>query len=847
MRTIVGIAACALISLSLAAQQESPARCRDGSEDAAALARQAMSLLPHGGAPAQKSAVDLARKLLRRGRPYGAPVHDLLLASDLAAQAGDPDEAGELLAEAGDRDPSSLAPLDWLILARRDESHGDYATARERYQRFVKSLAATEEDTRWVGPKLKQLDVAARAASVAAPSAVPPPPEARLALADGRAALARGDRLASRERFEQALRIAPTYAEAALALAGLDASEGRTDDAVLEYRRALAVEPERTEALVPLAQLLWDTPDRAAKEESLRLLDRAASLRPDLRPLMRQSAERWAQWGDAAEALKRLDAWREHATAAEKAQTERLHKELERRAKAAPPAPAPAATPPPAVAGVTPALDEWKQASVYAAQNDDARALEHLANAERLDPSFAPAPELAADVHERGGDLAAAEAALRRSIAAAPGRSSAHEKLARLISKDPKRSAEAAEEWTRAEQAGSTEAAFYLAGHAEGASDRGRARELYARYLAESPGGAHAADARSSLARLEGRRRGALAAAGGAIALGLLVAAAWRYRKRSGWTVEEWLRERPARAHAARPVLGRLQHEVLKHGGLLLRGAGGRLAASPAETAETLAIRLFAGDGMKTKGLVAEGRRALSDLEALVRADGRRLNLRRDPLLSPVVRGVAAAAALEDPLKRVRAGGSDAALARATERIDRAAELLNETTGRDIESMLDSVATVVVRAQDLCDVLERVAKERSVKAPAIAISGLPGPGQPPWRARMAAADWETVWRNVFANTLAALTGVPDARIGLFGEVVRDRATGEPSLRFALADNAPGKLTTEMIRERSAERGWGVVAELLHSHGGRIAVAQSVDPRYSKRIVIELGAAPTGQS
>jgi hypothetical protein len=112
---------------------------------------------------------------------------------------------------------------------------------------------------------------------------------------------------------------------------------------------------------------------------------------------------------------------------------------------------------------------------------------------------------------------------------------------------------------------------------------------------------------------------------------------------------------------------------------------------------------------------------------------------------------------------------------------------------------------------------------------------------------MAAADWETVWRNVFANTLAALTEVPDARIGLFGEAVRDRVTGEPSLRFALADNAPGKLTTEMIRERSAERGWGVVAELLHGHGGRIAVAQSVDPRYSKRIVIELGAAPGGQS
>jgi len=823
---------------ALAAAQEASAPCPDGSEDAAALSRQAMSLLPRAGAPPQRSATELARRLLRRGRRWGATEHDVLLAADLAAQAGDSDEWGELLAEAADREGGALAPLDWLLLARRDEARGDYASARGRYERFVKSLERTDEDTRWVGPRLKQLDVAARAASVAAPSASAPPPEARLALADGRSALARGDRKASREKFEQALRIAPGYTDAALALGALDAREGRTAEAIQMYRRALAAEPDRTEALVPLSQLLWDEPDRAAKEESLALLDRAAALRPDLKPLLRQSAERWAQWGDASEALKRLDAWRERVPIAERAETDHLRAELAQRGRAAAPAPTPAPVPA-AAAAVSPALDEWKQASVYAAQHDDERALERLAIAEKLDGSFAAAPELAADVHERRGDLAAAEAALRRSLAAAPGRSSAHEKLALLLSRDPKRGTEAAEEWTRAEQAGSSEAIFYLAKTASG----GRARELYARYLAEAPGGAHAAEARASLAALERRRRGALLLGGAAAALAALVAGVVAYRRRSGWTVEAWLRERPARAHAARPVLGRLQHEVLKHGGLLLRGAGGRLAASPAETAEMLSGRLFAGDGVKTRGLVAEGRRALADLEALARADGRRLNLDRDALFSPVVRGLAAVGALEDPLRRVRAGASDAALARATERLDRAAELLNETTGRDIETMLDSIATVGVRAQDLCDLLERVASEKSVAAPPVAITGLPGPGQPAWRARMASADWETIWRNVFANTLTALSGVREPRVGLFGELVRDRVTGEPSLRFAVADNAPGKLTTEMIRERSADRGWGVVAELLHSHGGRIAVSPSVDPRYAKRIIIELSAAP----
>jgi hypothetical protein len=255
-----------------------------------------------------------------------------------------------------------------------------------------------------------------------------------------------------------------------------------------------------------------------------------------------------------------------------------------------------------------------------------------------------------------------------------------------------------------------------------------------------------------------------------------------------------------------------------------------------------LAARLFAQDG-KTRGLVAEGRRALTDLQALARADGKRLNLRRDPLFAPVVAGVDAMAALEDPLRRVKAGGGDAALAKAVERMDGAADRLGETTGREIEAMLDSIATVAVRAQDLCDLLERAASEKSVKAPPVTVNGLPGPGQPPWRARMAPADWETVWRNVFANTVVALSGVPERRVALIGELVRERATGEPTLRFVVADNAREKLTTEMIRERSSDRGWGVVAELLQSHGGRIGVSPSVDPRFTKRIVIEMPAAP----
>ena len=257
----------------------------------------------------------------------------MLLASDLAAAAKDPEDSADLLAEAAAREPSALSPLDWLVLARRDEGRGDYVSARSRYERFVKSYEGTDEDTRWVGPRLKQLDVTARAASVAAPAALAPPPEARLALADGRAALARGDRKAcarSSSRLSASLPATPTPRSR---WPRSMRREGLTEEAIRDYRLALAAEPDRIEVLVPLSQLLWEAPDRADKEEALRLLDRAATLRPDLRPLLRQSADRWAQWGDAGEALKRLDAWREKATPAERAESERLHASLARRVK----------------------------------------------------------------------------------------------------------------------------------------------------------------------------------------------------------------------------------------------------------------------------------------------------------------------------------------------------------------------------------------------------------------------------------------------------------------------------------------------------------------------------------
>src|SRR5262249_9765546 len=151
------------------------------------------------------------------------------------------------------------------------------------------------------------------------------------------------------------------------------------------------------------------------KEESLALLDRAASLRPDLLRLLKESAERWAEWGDAARALERLDAYRKKARPEETRATDELRARLASR---------PAS--PPSILTTTslpelssPALDAYRLAQVLFRRGDAASlasARREAEEAERLDPSFAPALELLAAIQERQGDAAAAEAALRRAL-----------------------------------------------------------------------------------------------------------------------------------------------------------------------------------------------------------------------------------------------------------------------------------------------------------------------------------------------------------------------------------------------------------------------------------------------
>jgi Tfp pilus assembly protein PilF len=771
-----------------------------------------------------------------------------LRAADLAAEAGDAAEEGDLLEVARERGSGSLSFVEKLVLARRAEARMDWLAAIDLYEEVAADAAAAGEPAAWVEDRLRRLEVDREASALRIPpdaaDARTAGPEARLALAEARRALARGDNKEAREKLRIALRHAPNYVEAALALGALEERESRSPEAIRAYRTALAAEPDRAETLAALSNLLWDEPDRSAKQESLAMLDRAVALRPDLRALLRLSATRWAEWGDAARAFERLEAYRKGATPAERESTRRLHETLaaRREGRGAPdPEPAGEAS---GDVPASPAVEQWKRALVYFRRGDEASlsaALGHLAEAERLDPTFARAPELAAAIHERGGNLERAEEALRRAVLADPFRVVAHERLARLLERRG-RGAEALEAWRSAEEAGSTEALVFLARAEEEAGSRGTAKAYYERYLAEAPGGLHAEPAREALLEIERRSRRTLAAAAAmaALLLGGAVTLLARRRSRKGFAA--WLSRDPTRAREARPIVGRLRHETIKHGGLLLSDTAGRLREggdAARAAAELLKGRLFGSQG--APGLLAETRGAVAELARLARQSGVRLEARRDALLSPIVRACDLLAPAEPALERAAAGeASDAERVRLAERIETAARSLEDASGAALEAALDTAAATAVDPASLRDLADRVARETKSLPPSLETNA--ADGAPP-RVRVPAGDWETIWRNLFANAIAAAREEGRAaRLAIAVERGRDAITGEAFARVVLADDLPGTIGPEILRGREPDRGWGVVAELVRRHAGRVSLAPPPSAVWRKAIVIEFPAA-----
>jgi tetratricopeptide (TPR) repeat protein len=815
-----------------------PTAGTDCADDPASLASRAEKLVA-GGTPVREDLAE-ARDLVRRARLASPSLALTLRGADLAAAAGDTDDEARLLEIAEKEVSELLSPAERLTLARRAEARGDRRGAILQYGHVLAALQRRNRSgADWIGETIRRLDVEDEARRLPArPGFAPPSADARRAFADGKTALRRGTNEAAREAFRRALRLSPGYSEAALALGSVEERSGRTAEAAAAYRTALAAEPDGFEALVALSNLLWNEPDRPAKEESLALLDRAVALRPELLRLQREAANRWAAWGDPARALERLDGWLALASPAEKAESASFRERLRARlARTSGPERVALGSDP-----ASPAVGAFRLAQVYAGRpgaRDRDAAESELAEALRLDPLFVPALELRAALRERRGDLAGAEELLRRAVAIDPSRAAAWERLAELLARRPGRGRDAEVAWEHADQAGSREALFALARIASGEGRSSRAAALYRRYLAEAAGGVHAEEAQAALAREE-RRQGTLrGAALGAAACALLAGGFSWARRRMGLTLAEWLKRDPGATRDARSLAGRLSHEAFKHGGLLLGEAVERMNSQDglAGAAPLLVQRLY---GTSTApGLVAEARRALSDLESTGRRRGARLNLRfRDPILSGVCRSL-------DDLER--AAGDLARLAekrslkprrlgKLGRQLRQAAAVLNPRTAQLLTATLDAAGSTEARFEQLSSLLASVARENDAAVPPLAGLGLFGEAADGKRVRVRVpeGDWATLWRNLFANALQA------PRLALLAEERRDPVTGQALARFVLFDGDPRLLTAEMIRGRAAERGLGVVADVVRRWDGLVDVTPGTG-EFTKGVAVEFAA------
>ncbi|MGZ5426717.1 MAG: tetratricopeptide repeat protein, partial [Thermoanaerobaculia bacterium] len=297
----------------------SPRPATDCADDPASLASQAENLVA-AGTPIPEDLAE-ARDFVRRARLASPSLALALRGADLAAAAGDTDDEAHLLEMAAKEAPELLSPAERLVLARQAEARGDRRGAILQYGHVLTALQRrARSGADWIGENIRRLDAEDEARKLPArPGFAPPSADARRAFADGKTALRRGANEPAREAFRTALRLSPGYSEAALALGSVEERNGRTAEAAAAYRTALAAEPDGFEALLALSNLLWNEPDRPAKEESLALLDRAVALRPDLARLQREAAIRWAAWGDPARALERLDGWWALASPGERA------------------------------------------------------------------------------------------------------------------------------------------------------------------------------------------------------------------------------------------------------------------------------------------------------------------------------------------------------------------------------------------------------------------------------------------------------------------------------------------------------------------------------------------------
>ncbi len=593
-----------------------------------------------------------------------------------------------------------------------------------------------------------------------------------------------------------------------------DASSG-VDWAEAEVHAQLAcdLDPDDASNHLRVARVLHAAYAGRRDAEALVALRQAAALRPDEPAILLQLVDLESANSDWARAEAALARWLQlnPDPALVPAATARLEA-LRRK----PPAPRPpvVATP----AGIPDdALNAWRVARVYLDRGDmDAARAE-------LDVALARAPRvpallnLDARLRREAGDVPGAMAAWRASLALDDGQGNVHLALGETL--EAKGEPESAlEHYRSAAAAGEADAHYFLARAADALGDWRTVRSELDAFEAAGGQSSLYAVAAGELERKA--RQHELTVEG--VGLGLLLAAiaipaGWAIWRRGGVTLRAMLDRAPGSWHDAARILAAVRHEVLKHNTTVLPDVARALEQGDPGPWDT-----WRGGAA---GLLARFDGYIGALESLGAQHGVRLVADRDPVLAP----------MRSALKALVRAASRGRPPRPADLREYSA-VLNGEGYTALGTLVTEICILPVRADHVAAVYARVGAEPGFGGEVAALTVTGEPGQ----VRLFRGDLEDILANLFRNALAAGATRVDVVLGEDSDPV----TGHSWFEIRVEDDAPGQLTTAMIRGRYISRGLGLAVDLLNRHGGTIRVDTSAVPsgeRPRKAVVVQLPA------
>lgn len=199
----------------------------------------------------------------------------LALAGEVFMQNGDVEKAGEYFAKASALDPENKAKQTSLAISHL--AKGDTETAYRELERIASVDTGITADMALISSQLRkrQFDLALKSIDVLEKKQPDNPIAQQLR---GTAILGKGDLVAARKSFEEALVKNPAYFPAAAALANLDLSAKKPDDAKKRFEAVLAKDATNLQAMLALAELQAKTGGKP--EEVAALIDKAIVAHP---------------------------------------------------------------------------------------------------------------------------------------------------------------------------------------------------------------------------------------------------------------------------------------------------------------------------------------------------------------------------------------------------------------------------------------------------------------------------------------------------------------------------------------------------------------------------------------